>query len=427
MGDDQRGAKRHQLAQRFLDLDFRLRVDRGRGFVQHQDRRVLQKHAGDGQPVSLAAGEFHPALPDQCFVSLGQLLDELVRMRRASRPFHLSAVGVQLAVQNVFLHRAVEQKRLLRHQSHLLPQIRQAQFPEGVPVDANLSVIGVIKPHEQFDEGGFAASGMAHQRHFLSRPEDERHLMQNLLGGHVGKIHRVKNDFPMDRGRGMHGVGVFDHVRLRVDDLEQPIAGSQRVLEHMVQGVQLVDRRVEQAQVPDKCNQCSHGDLLRLHQADAIQDDRNCSQRTHEHHRRGVHRPQAHHFQGALAVIAAPLLEPLHLVALAVEGEGFLDPGDGVLQDAVHFGGAFPHLVVQAVRPHGILPRADHQKGNGNKGRHRQLPVQVEQDDHDADQGQCGGDDLLHTVDENPFDMGDVVVDAGHDLAGRPVLEIIER
>ena len=41
-----------------LDFGLRLRVKRSRGLVQHQDRRVLQQGARDGQTLALPAREF---------------------------------------------------------------------------------------------------------------------------------------------------------------------------------------------------------------------------------------------------------------------------------------------------------------------------------------------------------------------------------
>ena len=111
---------------------------------------------------------------------------------------------------------------------------------------------------------------------------------------------------------------------------------------------------------------------------------------------------------------------------LPVESEGFPNAGKGVLQDAVHFGGAFPHLVVQAVGAVGVPPGAHDQKRNRDQRRQRQFPVEPEQNHHDPDKGQNGRDQLLDPVHENSLDVGDVVVDAGHDFAGRPVFKIVQ-
>ena len=52
----------HQLVEIVLDRRLDLEVERGGGLVEHQDRRVLQQHAGDRDTLALAAGELDAAL-----------------------------------------------------------------------------------------------------------------------------------------------------------------------------------------------------------------------------------------------------------------------------------------------------------------------------------------------------------------------------
>ncbi len=55
VGDGDHGASLHQAFERLLDRRLRLGVERRGGFVEHQDRRVLQDHPGDGDALALAA------------------------------------------------------------------------------------------------------------------------------------------------------------------------------------------------------------------------------------------------------------------------------------------------------------------------------------------------------------------------------------
>ncbi len=83
--DDQRGAVPGDLAQRALDFAFGAGVQRGRRFVQQQDRRVLQDGAGDGDALLLAAGKFQPALAHHGFIAQRQFEDELVDLGHGAR------------------------------------------------------------------------------------------------------------------------------------------------------------------------------------------------------------------------------------------------------------------------------------------------------------------------------------------------------
>ena len=60
-GDD--GLPLHQ-SRALLDRRLDFGIERRRCLVEHQDRRVLQNHAGDGDALALAAGEFYAALAD---------------------------------------------------------------------------------------------------------------------------------------------------------------------------------------------------------------------------------------------------------------------------------------------------------------------------------------------------------------------------
>jgi hypothetical protein len=58
VGNDQRGPSGHEIVQGALDLDLGLRVQGGSGLVQDQDRGVLQKGTGNGDPLPFPAGKF---------------------------------------------------------------------------------------------------------------------------------------------------------------------------------------------------------------------------------------------------------------------------------------------------------------------------------------------------------------------------------
>ena len=82
----------HEPVERLLDQRLALRVHRRQRLVQHQDRRVAQQRAGDGDALALAAREPHAALADHRLVALRQARDELVAL--AARAAASSSAGV---------------------------------------------------------------------------------------------------------------------------------------------------------------------------------------------------------------------------------------------------------------------------------------------------------------------------------------------
>ena len=53
--DDQRCPPGHHLLERLLELDLRAGVESRGGFVENEDRRVLEQRAGNGQALALSS------------------------------------------------------------------------------------------------------------------------------------------------------------------------------------------------------------------------------------------------------------------------------------------------------------------------------------------------------------------------------------
>ena len=62
MGDGDHGLAFHQPQQLVLDASLDLAVERRRGLIEHQDRRVLEDHPRDRDALPLPARELDPAL-----------------------------------------------------------------------------------------------------------------------------------------------------------------------------------------------------------------------------------------------------------------------------------------------------------------------------------------------------------------------------
>jgi hypothetical protein len=88
MRDHDAGASRHDALQRILDQRFGFAVERAGGFVEHQDARVFQDDARQGNALFLAAAQAIAALAHDGVVALRQVHDELVDVGGARRGFH---------------------------------------------------------------------------------------------------------------------------------------------------------------------------------------------------------------------------------------------------------------------------------------------------------------------------------------------------
>jgi len=85
MGNDQHGVTRREFGQLLLDRPIRLDIERRGRFVQNQNRRVLQEHVGNRQPLVLLAGQLHPSLSDYRVHALLLLADEPIKPGSSGR------------------------------------------------------------------------------------------------------------------------------------------------------------------------------------------------------------------------------------------------------------------------------------------------------------------------------------------------------
>ncbi len=96
VSDDERGAPALEPFERVVDEHLVLGVDAARRLVEHQDGRILEDGAGDGQPLPLPAGQAQAAFADQGVVAPGQGGDEVVGVGRAGGGLELRLAGVGL-------------------------------------------------------------------------------------------------------------------------------------------------------------------------------------------------------------------------------------------------------------------------------------------------------------------------------------------
>ncbi len=80
--------------------------------------------AGDREPLALAAGERDAALADHRVVSVGQLLDELVRLGEPRGRDQLLLGRLGAAEREVLAHGRREEERVLGDHADLAPQAR---------------------------------------------------------------------------------------------------------------------------------------------------------------------------------------------------------------------------------------------------------------------------------------------------------------
>ena len=114
--NDEGRAFRHQMLQCFLHQFFGFRVQRRSGFIENEDRRVLQYRTRDTQALTLSSGEARTPVADDGMLSIRHIDDEIMRVGYSCGLFHCllpcAAVRRRLrgihAESDVIIHRIIE-------------------------------------------------------------------------------------------------------------------------------------------------------------------------------------------------------------------------------------------------------------------------------------------------------------------------------
>ena len=217
MGDHERGVVGRQLGQRGGDRLFGMAVERGGGFVEDEDRRILENGAGDGDTLFLAAGELEPAFAHERVHAVGQACDQAIQMGHAGGAGDRVGRGVGLAVGDIVFDGVVEQHGVLGHHANGVAQAGQAELADIVPVDGDSPGIDVVEAKQQARERRLAGAGLADHGELFARRDGEVDTAQDLTFGVIAELHGLEADLGAFGGQRPRVGGVGD----RGFDIEQ--------------------------------------------------------------------------------------------------------------------------------------------------------------------------------------------------------------
>src|SRR5437764_11924332 len=124
MGDRDHRLALHQLIETLLDRRLNFRIKRARRFIENENGRILEQHAGDRNALALTARQFHAALADMSVESspapqINETGDELIGMGARRGTLDLVEARIRLAIANVIPDGAMKKRSVLRHHADL--------------------------------------------------------------------------------------------------------------------------------------------------------------------------------------------------------------------------------------------------------------------------------------------------------------------
>ena len=194
MGDDQGSTPLCQGIKGTLDLGFGHRVQSGCGFVQNQNRRILQENSGNGHSLLLSTGEQYATLAHIGIKALGHGLDILKDLRLPGSLPNLLVGGIGSAIANIFQNGIGKQEHILLDNTDIFVQALLGHIPDILAVNGNAATADLIEPRDQLAQGGLATTGRSYNGNGLASLHRQRHILQHIQIPIVGKAYILHGD-----------------------------------------------------------------------------------------------------------------------------------------------------------------------------------------------------------------------------------------
>ncbi len=302
---------------------------------------------------------------------------------------------------------------------------RDVQGTKVRAVDRHPAAGRVVEACHQLDQGRLARAGLADEGDRLTGGDPEVDAAQRLLVLPVLEVHVLERHLAPQRQHLQRVLGRLRRGRLLEEFLDA--AERDRGLLVAVEDLgELLDRGEEQVDVEQVRHQRAGRQRRRLDPGAAHDQHRRRGPRRQELHEGEVDRDQPLTPDAGLAVAVTALGEPRAAVPLAPEGLHDPQPGHRLLEVGVDqrhpLTGEFVRLHARPAEEVG----ADDQRRQGREDDERQLEVEHQQGDHDAEEGDDGDEGRDQARLEERRQRVDVRRHPGHDPAGQLPLVVVE-
>ena len=425
MGDDQRGAALRQLGQRALDGHFGGGIERRGGFVEDEDRRVLEEDAGDGDALLLSARELDAALAYHRIEPVGQARNHLVETGAPRRFHHRLVTGPELTIGDILANGAAEQEHILLHDADLAAQGRLRHVPDVDAIDRDRAAVELVEARQERAERGLAGAGGTNDSHGLAGLDGQAHPVEHLAAVLIAEADVVEDDIALevihhpcarpvgDIGLGINQIGeaaeagdalgiAFQHAGDLVDGAHEDIDQQQEADE----------AAIAQLAVDHEPGAHQHDD--ELHQARAQIGDGDA----------GRHIGIGLQLGLAIGVVVAG--EQARFVRFIGEGLDHADAADGVLDARVEVADLTEQSAPVLRHAGAIAADQPGHHRHDQRGDQRQLPVDREHQDERANEGHDGDEEVFGPVVGYLADVFEVLGHMGDEVPGLVIVEEAE-
>ena len=172
----------HQLFEGILYHAFAFGIEGRSGFVQDEDRRVLQDGTGNADTLALTTGKLASTVANHGIVTFFAGHDEVVCIGYLGGFHHLVHSGIFYPEGDVVEEGIVEQDGFLVHVTHDTAKVVQGRSFYIYSVNQHFTFLYIVITRNQVHHGRFTRTGLSHQGDGLSLFDGEVDVLQYPLG-----------------------------------------------------------------------------------------------------------------------------------------------------------------------------------------------------------------------------------------------------
>ena len=402
MGNQDDGAALQGLPHSPEDGGVALVVQTGAGLVHQQIAWLGQQSSGDGNALTLAAGEQLAGLSHLGVEALRKLPDEAQSVCQLRGGGDLFFGGLRGSVTDIITNCAGKQRVVLQNIPELPPQQVGLQALQLHAAQADGTAVGGIDALQKLHQGGFAAAVVADDGGNLALGNGEAEILQHRRARLIAETDVVQNQIPAARILGQ-GKACVQLLQGLLQQLSHILQGALGVPENLIVGQDLGGVLVDLVHIGAEFVDAAVGHLLLPDHAGAENRNEHGAEAAVEGEGGGLH----HAHKGLEDVRLEAFVDLGQALPLlpVLQGLGFHVLGGGNM-----FGEEFRHLP-QAV----ILPPGHRVLGPAHNGKHQN--AQGDQHQHPAGQRRAVLKQHNHCPDQG-IERGDQAEDHGQHLAG---------
>ena len=242
MGDEEGGSVLHQSLHRVRDRSLGRQVHRAGGLVEDEHGRVSQERPGQRDALALATRQPHSALAHDGLVSIGERLDEVVRVRGPRRGHELLRSCLRACVEDVLRDRGREQDRFLQHDRELTAQVAEPVVANVDPIQQDPTAPRLVEARKQPGKGRLPGARPTHDANEGAALDVERGVLDHGWVPRIAEGGAVEDDVARGASEGP-GTRSLEHVGMLVQERIRALQAGDRLLKvgdlpaHALQGL----------------------------------------------------------------------------------------------------------------------------------------------------------------------------------------------